>query len=64
MTYLIATFYKFVNISDLEAKKKQILALCCEKQIKGTIILAEEGINATIAGTNKAIADVLKTLRS
>ncbi len=64
MTYLIATFYKFVNISDLEAKKKQILALCCEKQIKGTIILAEEGINATIAGSNEAIADVLKTLRS
>ncbi len=64
MTYLIATFYKFVNISDLEAKKQQILALCREKQIKGTIILAEEGINATIAGKNVAIADVLKTLRS
>ncbi len=64
MTYLIATFYKFVKISDLEAKKKQILAFCREKQIKGTIILAEEGINATIAGSNRAIADVLKTLRS
>ena len=64
MTYLIATFYKFVNISELEAKKKQILALCLEKQIKGTIILAKEGINATIAGSSKAIADVLKTLRS
>ena len=64
MTYLIATFYKFVRISDPEAKKKQILALCREKQIKGTIILAEEGINSTIAGSSKAIADVLKTLRS
>ena len=64
MTYLIATFYKFVNISDLEAKKKQILTLCQRKQIKGTIILAKEGINATIAGNHKAIADVLQTLRS
>ena len=64
MTYLIATFYKFVNISNPEAKKQQILALCREKQIKGTIILAEEGINGTIAGNNEAIADVLKTLRS
>ncbi len=64
MTYLIVTFYKFVAISDLKAKKKQILALCQKKQVKGTIILAEEGINATIAGSSEAIADVLNTLRS
>lgn len=63
MKYLVATFYKFVNISDLEAKKKQILALCLEKQLKGTIILAEEGINGTIAGCSDAIASVLMTLR-
>ncbi|MGB5637048.1 MAG: rhodanese-related sulfurtransferase [Waterburya sp.] len=64
MTYLIVTFYKFVAISDLKAKKKQILALCQKKQVKGTIILAEEGINATIAGSSEAISDVLNTLRS
>ncbi len=64
MTYLIATFYKFVSLSDLEVKKKQILTLCREKQIKGTIILAEEGINGTIAGGRDAIADVLHALKS
>lgn len=64
MTYLIATFYKFVTIPDPEVKKKQILALCKEKQIKGTIILAEEGINGTIAGSHDAIANILATLRS
>lgn len=64
MTYLIASFYKFVNLSDLEVKKKQILTLCQEKQIKGTIILAEEGINGTIAGIREAIADILHALKS
>ena len=64
MTYLIATFYKFADISDLETKQAQILAWCREKNIKGTIILAEEGINGTIAGTPEAIAYILKNLRS
>jgi UPF0176 protein len=64
MTYLIATFYKFANISDLKAKQKQILAWCQSQEIKGTIILAEEGINGTISGREKAIATVLTQLRS
>lgn len=64
MTYLIATFYKFANISDLASKKQQILAKCQDNQVKGTIILAEEGINGTIAGSHQAIATVLSHLRS
>lgn len=64
MTYLIATFYKFANISDLKAKKQQILVWCRSQELKGTIILAEEGINGTIAGQEKAIATVLTQLRS
>lgn len=64
MNYIIATFYKFANISELEAKKTQILAWCRENSIKGTIILASEGINGTIAGEPQAIATVLNHLRS
>lgn len=64
MTYLIATFYKFVNISDLKNKKKQVLALCVQKQVKGTIILAEEGINGTISGSAEAITSVLQDLQN
>ncbi|PSB09608.1 hypothetical protein C7B62_12530 [Pleurocapsa sp. CCALA 161] len=64
MTYLIATFYKFANISDLKAKQQQILAWCQLQEVKGTIILAAEGINGTIAGSAKAIASVLTHLRS
>ncbi|MEM9508525.1 MAG: rhodanese-related sulfurtransferase, partial [Cyanobacteria bacterium P01_E01_bin.35] len=55
---------KFVNIYDLEAKKAQILAWCTSKQVKGTIILAEEGINGTVSGSREAIADILKSLQT
>ncbi|MEM6611934.1 MAG: rhodanese-related sulfurtransferase [Cyanobacteria bacterium P01_C01_bin.72] len=64
MIYLIATFYKFACISDLEAKQKQISAWCQAEDIKGTIILAKEGINGTIAGSEQAIASILTNLRS
>ncbi|MEL6442565.1 MAG: rhodanese-related sulfurtransferase [Cyanobacteria bacterium J06621_8] len=64
MSYLVATFYKFITISDLEAKQAQISAWCKSQSIKGTIILASEGINATISGTSAAIANILANLRS
>ena len=64
MSYLIATFYKFVTISNLEAIRAQILTWCQQRDIKGTVILAEEGINGTIAGSSDAIASILTFLRS
>ena len=64
MSYLIATFYKFVTISNLEAIRAQILTWCQQQEIKGTIILAEDGINGTIAGSSDAIANILTALRS
>ncbi len=64
MTYTVAAFYKFVPISNIAAKKSQLLASCREKGIKGTIILAEEGLNGTIAGSDIAIAEILNQLRT
>ncbi len=64
MSYIIATFYKFVTISEIEAIRAQILAFCRKNKVKGTIILAKEGINGTIAGSSQAIATVLSYLRT
>ena len=64
MTYLIATFYKFVELSELKVKQEQIFAWCDAQEVKGTIILATEGINGTISGSSQAIANVLDNLRS
>ncbi|MEG3436068.1 rhodanese-related sulfurtransferase [Pannus brasiliensis CCIBt3594] len=64
MSYLVATFYRFVDLPDYREKQPEILDFCQKKAIKGTILLAREGINATIAGTPEAIAEVLAFLRS
>lgn len=63
MSYLVATFYRFVDLPDYREKQLEIRDFCQKKAIKGTILLAREGINATIAGTPEAIAEVLAFLR-
>jgi len=60
----IVSLYKFVNISDLETFRKELLAECNNLAIKGTFIIAAEGINGTIAGTGKNIETIIKFLIS
>ena len=62
MAYLVATFYKFVSLPDCHERCIALRALCEAESIKGTILLAEEGINGTICGTESAIGKVLNTL--
>ncbi|WED42947.1 rhodanese-related sulfurtransferase [Legionella cardiaca] len=50
MRYVVAAFYKFTLFPDYQLMKEPLLALMKEKEIKGTIILASEGINGTICG--------------
>ncbi len=64
MSILVATFYKFVQLTDFAEKRQSLLDFCNQQGIKGTILLAEEGINGTIAGSPEAIATVLAYLRS
>lgn len=60
----MATFYKFVKLGDIAERQNSLLACCIEHGIKGTILLADEGINGTIAGDRIAIDTVLSYLRS
>ena len=61
---VVAALYKFVDLPDFAEKREPILDYCVAQGIKGTILLANEGINGTIAGSPQAIADVLAFLRS
>jgi UPF0176 protein len=61
---VVATFYKFVQLEDYREKREPLLNFCQQQDIKGTILLAAEGINGTIWGTRQAIDAVLKLLRS
>ena len=60
---LIATFYKFVTLPDYLALKQPLLATCEGADVKGTVLLAQEGINATIAGSRQGVGRVLDYLR-
>lgn len=60
----VAALYHFVPLENLEAIRLPLLALCQDRRIFGTILLAAEGVNGTIAGDEAAIADVLNHIRS
>jgi UPF0176 protein len=55
----VAALYKFTPFPDPEALRAPLFAACEAYAIKGTLLLAREGINGTIAGTDNAIASVL-----
>lgn len=61
---VIASFYKFVTLHDFELMREPTLAKMNELQIKGTIILAEEGINGGFAGTREQMELFYQFLRS
>ena len=62
--YLIITLYKFVHFSDYVSYQPKILNFCIEKDIKGTLLLAEEGINGTAVGLKTNICQFLQYLKS
>jgi UPF0176 protein len=47
----VAALYRFTPFADIAAIKPPLAALCCAQGVKGTLLLAAEGINGTIAGT-------------
>jgi UPF0176 protein len=64
MSITVSTFYKFVPIADPLAFKTEVAAFGCQQGLKGTILVAREGINATVSGTHEAITALLHWLRS
>lgn len=64
MTQVIAAFYKFTTLDDYRERRQPLLNLCQQHQIKGTILLAAEGINGTISGTRSAIDAIFAYLRT
>lgn len=65
MTHIIASFYKFVPLPDFADKQQPLLSYCQVQNVKGSILLAAEGINGTIASVSRASIDgVVSFLRS
>lgn len=60
----IAALYRFTPFEDCDGIRASLAELCSSFGIKGTLLLAHEGINGTIAGSDAGIAAVLGYIRS
>jgi len=61
---VISSLYHFVILDDYKTLRQPLLDLMLENEIKGTLLLAREGINGTVAGSQAAINILLSWLRS
>ena len=59
----VAALYRFARFEDPAVLRAPLLALCEAQSIRGTLLLAREGINGTIAGSAQGIAQVLDHIR-
>lgn len=55
MAYKVCAFYQFAAMSDYRELREPLRAFCARLSLKGSVLLAQEGINGTIAGMPEAI---------
>ncbi|MEE4199959.1 oxygen-dependent tRNA uridine(34) hydroxylase TrhO [Erythrobacter sp.] len=60
----VAALYQFTRFDDPAALRAPLLTACEAAGIRGTLLLAMEGINGTIAGSDDAIAEALAHIRA
>lgn len=64
MNYVVAALYKFTRLNNFEALREPLHNVMVENQVKGTLLLAIEGINGTVSGPKPGIDAVLNWLKS
>ena len=60
--FLVAALYHFARFPRFESMREPLFTLCQQNGVKGTLLLAAEGINGTIAGTDASVGNVLSFL--
>jgi UPF0176 protein len=60
----VAALYRFCRVDAAEALRKPLAAFCCGRGIKGTLLIAREGVNGTVAGSPDAIAELIGHLEA
>jgi UPF0176 protein len=61
---VVAALYKFVSLPDYQSFAPRLKTRCDELGLKGTLLLAEEGINGTVSGSREAIDGLLEFLNA
>src|SRR3978361_2127788 len=60
MLIKVAAFYQFAALPDFQQLREPLRALCTHLGLKGSVLLAHEGINGALAGSDEAIAACVK----
>ena len=55
MSYKVAAFYQFARLPDFRELREPLRAICARLGLKGSVLLAQEGINGTVAGAPDSI---------
>jgi UPF0176 protein len=63
MSFKVAALYQFAALPDFRCLREPLRALCLELGLKGSILLATEGINGTVAGSDGGIDALVAELR-
>ena len=64
LPFTIAALYRFAAFADPEALAAELRTLCARLGTCGTLILAREGINGTVAGSEAAIGELVAHIRA
>src|ERR1700749_2328976 len=63
MPFKVAAFYQFVALPDFRELREPLRAFCAGLGLKGSVLLAAEGINGTLAGSEDSVAALIAELR-
>ena len=63
MPHRVAAFYQFAALPDFRELREPLRAVCAGLGLKGSVLLAHEGINGTLAGQPEAIAALVEELQ-
>jgi UPF0176 protein len=63
MSYKVAALYQFASLPDFRDFKEPLKRICADLGLKGTLLLAREGINGTLAGSPDGIDAFIAELR-
>ncbi len=63
MVFTVAAFYQFAALPDFRDLREPLRAICAGLGLKGSVLLAHEGVNGTLAGSAEAIGELVDMLR-
>jgi UPF0176 protein len=63
MSFKVAALYQFAALPDFRDLREPLRALCAGLGLKGSILLAAEGINGTVAGSDESIDALIAELQ-